>query len=261
MSNESTPRPKRGRLFRYSLRTLLLAVTLLAVALAYSVSDFAKERAAVEAILAHGGRVVYFDNTYGFVHPERTPIAWAREFVRLRWPHGVYFDSSYVDDDIVRAEVLPLHTLVYVGIRGGRVTNEGLAQLASLESLVGVTCIRDSRNEKVLKELGQPTHMDFRETPLEDAVDYLKDLHGIDIRFYPNAIPPEQLDGGLPLSATIKNKTLGDALTQLLSPHDLGWIVRGGELQITTRDVQKKHEEKVAKVKAALPQWRQLLID
>jgi hypothetical protein len=56
---EASPARPRRRWFRYSLRTLLLAVTLVAVALAYWVNGAERQRRAVAAIEAAGGTVRY----------------------------------------------------------------------------------------------------------------------------------------------------------------------------------------------------------
>ena len=172
--------PKR-RWLRFSLRTILLLVLVVAVILGYSVSRFARERRAVESILSRYGRVVYHDDAYGRVHPERTLKAWFREFVGLRWPGEVYLEGGSITDDVLRDAVLPLRTVQAVGLTGVAVTNEGLAQLRPLKSLVRVTCLRDSRNEHVLEALDERSYVDMHLTPLRDAMDYFADYHDITI--------------------------------------------------------------------------------
>ncbi len=212
MADDISTRAPRGRWLRYSLRTLLVLVTGLAMVLAYSVSRFANERAAVERLLARRATIVYFDQSYGRVHPGRTLGAWLREFAGLRWPGEVYLEGKEIDDAILRDDVLPLRTLARVGLTGVRVTDEGLGQLSSLESLVGVTCIRDSRNEKVMRELDQATMIEVVNTPLQDCVEYLIDLHDIPIEIDKGAVSAPQWDSRSQLTATVKGKPLCDAL-------------------------------------------------
>jgi hypothetical protein len=249
---------RKRRWFRYGLRTILLLVALVAVILGYSVSRFARQRAAVESILARHGTVVYHDDAYGRVHPERTIYAWFREFVGLRWPGEVYLEGRSVTDDVLRDEVLPLRTVTAVGLTGVSVTNEGLAQLRPLESLASVTCIRDSRNERVLETLDNaPSMVDMRLAPLKDAMDYLTDLHEIAIQLDKEALQQQTA----PITANIKNQPLSVTLEQLLAPLDLGYIVEGGKIIITTRMTAEDRAREADAVRAALPQIKTLVID
>jgi hypothetical protein len=260
MSDDGSKRPRR-RALRYSLRAMLVMVTLLAIVLAYSVSRFAKDRRAVEAILARGGSVTYFDNSSGRVHAERTMLAWLREFVGLRRPYIVRLEGTNVTDEVIRDEVLPLRTLVWVSLFGVRVTDDGLDQLAPLDSLEGVTCLRDGRNEAVFNALDQPSQVEFQQVPLREAMEYLFDLHDMRFEIDQASVPVEYLGGRSTLTGTIKNKQLGVLLDSILAPHDLGWIVAGGRLRITSRAVQDERQARIEKVRAALPQLQALLID
>src|SRR5262245_22372727 len=120
---------------------LVVAVTSLAAILGYSSSRFVMERKTVESILSAGGKVVYFDNSYGRVHPERTLTAWLREFTGLRWPYEAHLQGKAVTNEILREEILPLGTLTVVTLTGVAVTNDGLEQLRPLKSLAWLTCI------------------------------------------------------------------------------------------------------------------------
>jgi hypothetical protein len=247
----------KRRWFRFGLRSILLLVALVAVVLGYSVSRFARERQAVESILARGGKVKYFDDSYGIVHPERTVYAWFREFVGLRWPGIVYLEGRSVTDDVLRDEILPLRTVTNIGLSGVKVTNEGLAQLRPLGSLDRLTCLRDSRNQPVLAALDEESMVDMRQTPLQDAIDYLADFHEISIQLDKEASQKRTA----PITANIQNQSLSDMLEQLLLPLDLGYIVEGGKVVITSRKVVEERRQEVDAVRAVLPQVKTVVLD
>ncbi len=95
----------------------------------------------------------------------------------------------------------------------------------------------DERAEKVIREaLETNTTMEFIETPLQDAVDYLKDLHGIEIQLDDRALEEAGMEGDTPVARTLKGLSLESALDLLLSNYDLTYVVRNGVLQITTPD-------------------------
>ena len=56
--------------------------------------------------------------------------------------------------------------------------------------------------------LTQPTHMEFIETPLADAVDYLKDLHGIEIQLDTKALEEAGIGTDTPMTGTLKGVSL-----------------------------------------------------
>ncbi|NQU24227.1 MAG: hypothetical protein HQ567_23340 [Candidatus Nealsonbacteria bacterium] len=135
---ESQP-PKR-RWYQYSLRTLFVLVTLVAMACswyAYEMRKAAERRAAVAEIIERGGSVAY----YGAAHPFRgKPPRW---FSWLRKLHGdehlgnvliVRFDGTQVTDaGLVHLKSLP--NIEAIDLLDTRVTDAGLAHLKSLRSL------------------------------------------------------------------------------------------------------------------------------
>jgi len=114
------PAPKRRRWLRYSMRTMLVAVTLLCVLLALVIAPAQQQRRAVEKIRGLGSwsRVVY---DYEYAGPDnwgaelRGP-AWLR-----RWIGVDYFQ------DVVRVQVFLS--------RGDELTPDDLASLPGLKSL------------------------------------------------------------------------------------------------------------------------------
>jgi hypothetical protein len=103
------------------------------------------------------------------------------------------------------------------------------------------TTVRPAANdqeasERIRKALDHSTHMEFIETPLQDAVDYLKDLHQIEIQLDTKSMEEAGVGTDTPMTRTIKGISLGAALRLLLSPVDLTHVVKDGVLQITTVD-------------------------
>jgi hypothetical protein len=267
MSSDVSTRTRRGRLLRYSLRTLLVFVTLMAVTIAFRASQVSRQRRAAQAIESAGGMVGYFDEGwwplrgYGRVPLDDSATSWLREFFGLRRPGEVYLKGPGITDQTVREYVLPLPTIAWLGLTETSVSHEGLTQLAAMPDLNLVFLRSDARHDKLILELGQPTQMEFQAVPLQECVAYLVDLHGIPMEIDKVAVPAEKWDHRSQFSATIKNKTLGDALDLLLAPHDLGWIVSGGNLTITKREVQDEHRALVDQMRAKLPRVKELVID
>jgi hypothetical protein len=91
--------------------------------------------------------------------------------------------------------------------------------------------------EKITKELSEPTEMEFIETPLQEAVDYLKDRHGIEIQLDSKALEEAGMGNDTPVTRTLKNITLRSALRLLLDTYDLTYVIKDEVLLITTTDV------------------------
>lgn len=96
---------------------------------------------------------------------------------------------------------------------------------------------------KIRHELEEPTDMEFVETPLQDAVAYLKDLHGIEIQWDTKALEDAGLASDTPISRELKGVSLGAALRLILGQHNLTCVVRDGVLLITTPAAVKKTVE------------------
>ncbi len=91
--------------------------------------------------------------------------------------------------------------------------------------------------KKISEQLGEPTTMEFIETPLQDAVDYLKDLHGIEIQLDSKALEEAGMGADTPVTRTLKGITLRSALHLLLDTYDLTYVIKDEVLLITTTDV------------------------
>ncbi|MFW5692671.1 MAG: SHD1 domain-containing protein [Thermoguttaceae bacterium] len=86
----------------------------------------------------------------------------------------------------------------------------------------------------VRRALTQPTTLDFIDTPLEDVADYLADLHGIDVVVDRPAMRKDGMKAEMPVTASISERPLAEALDQLLAQAGLAWLIHHDVLWITT---------------------------
>ena len=92
--------------------------------------------------------------------------------------------------------------------------------------------------EKVRKALASPAQMEFIQTPLSDAVDYLKDYHGIEIQIDKGAFQDAGDKGAdMPMTMNLKGISLGASL-QLWDDtfRRLKLVVRDYGILVTTPD-------------------------
>jgi hypothetical protein len=88
--------------------------------------------------------------------------------------------------------------------------------------------------EKILNSLQDNTSLEFIETPLADVIDYLKDLHGIEIQIDTKSLEDVGIGSDTPITRNLKGITLRSALRLMLKELDLTYVVRDEVLLITT---------------------------
>ncbi len=93
---------------------------------------------------------------------------------------------------------------------------------------------RGGSEEKIFQALNDSTTLEFIETPLADVVDYLKDLHGIEIQIDHRALEDVGIGSDTPITRNLKGITLRSALRLMLKEMDLTYVVRDEVLLITT---------------------------
>lgn len=86
------------------------------------------------------------------------------------------------------------------------------------------------------KALESPTTLEFIETPLKDVVDYLKDLHGIEIQIDQRALDGVGVSSDSPVTRNLKGISLRSALTLMLKELELTYCIQHEVIQVTTRD-------------------------
>ncbi len=90
--------------------------------------------------------------------------------------------------------------------------------------------------EKIEDELRTPTEIDFAETPLVDAINYLKDLHGIEIKLDAEELHNAGISPDMPITCKVKGVQLRSALHMILRPLHLAYIMQDEVLWITTAE-------------------------
>jgi hypothetical protein len=91
--------------------------------------------------------------------------------------------------------------------------------------------------KKIADALKQPTHLDFQDSPLQDVVDYLRDLHGIEIQLDEKALTDASIDLETQITKSLKGISFRSALRLVLGALDLTAIVQDDVLLITTQEV------------------------
>lgn len=100
--------------------------------------------------------------------------------------------------------------------------------------------------QKIQKELDEPTTIEFIDTPLEDVLNYLEDLHEIEIEIDQRALDDLGIDSGTPINRNLTGISLRSALRLILSDLDLTYIIDNEVLMITS--VEEAETRLVTKV-------------
>jgi len=104
---------------------------------------------------------------------------------------------------------------------------------------------------KIRKALDSPTSFDFAETPLQEAIEFLKEYHGIEIQFDLKALEePAIVPAETTVNAALKGVSLRSGLKLLLSRVDdqLTFLIKDEVLMITTKTKADAQENFVRKV-------------
>jgi hypothetical protein len=89
---------------------------------------------------------------------------------------------------------------------------------------------------RILAALDEPTTLEFTETPLQDAIDYLKAKHKIEIQLDSRALEDVGVASDTPVTRHVSNIKLESALRLLLEDMDLAYRIEHEVLLITTQD-------------------------
>jgi Leucine-rich repeat (LRR) protein len=133
-----TPPKRKRRWFQYSIRSLLLLTTVLAVWLAVQVNRAHRQKLAVSTIMHAGGKIAYDHEMLTREHPQPTeppgPL-WLRRILGDEYflrPAAV--ECTDVDSEIVE-QLGNCPTLRYVTLSGGTIVDEDLSHIARLADL------------------------------------------------------------------------------------------------------------------------------
>ena len=107
---------------------------------------------------------------------------------------------------------------------------------------------RSPAEKKIEEALKQPTQIEFVETPLKDVVDYLKDLHHIEIQLDSAALKEAGVDESTPVTKNLKGISLRSALKLLLDELQLKYVIHNEVLLITSPAKAESDEYMTTKV-------------
>jgi len=180
-------RRRRRRFFRYSLRTLMLVITVFCVWMGITAKRARDQRLAVEAVLAIGGTVTYEHGEFrhgvtqspqslrwGPGPPPRPPgPEWLRRIIGDDYFFSVdsVSISGRATSDAVLVHLKGLSDLEFLALVNARITDAGLVHLKGLTNLTTLalsgTQITDAGLEH-LKGLTKLTELDLTSTEVSD---------------------------------------------------------------------------------------------
>ena len=88
--------------------------------------------------------------------------------------------------------------------------------------------------EKIRQSLDKQTDVDFNETPLKDALQFLKDLHNINIFLDETAISDEGIQTDTPITLQLSGISFRSVLKLMLEPLQLTYVIDDEVMKITT---------------------------
>jgi hypothetical protein len=95
---------------------------------------------------------------------------------------------------------------------------------------------RNSVNEeRIMNALKDNTSIEFVDTPLKDAIDYLAQLHRITIIIEDNALSEEGIPSDEPINLVLSGVSLRSAMKIMLEKLGLTWVVEDEVMKITTQ--------------------------
>ena len=94
--------------------------------------------------------------------------------------------------------------------------------------------VDEAAERRIREALDQPTQIEFVDTPLKDVIDYLKDLHHIEIQTDDSAFKEGDVGESVPVNKNLKGISLRSALKTVLDELALTYVVRHGVLLITS---------------------------
>jgi hypothetical protein len=112
--------------------------------------------------------------------------------------------------------------------------------LAAAEPWPAVGAEPSAAEVKIHSALTKEAHFDFIETPLDQAVQFLKEAHQIPIELDKKALDQVGIGTDTPITRALKGIALESALRLLLRDLDLGFVVQDEVLLITSADEIRK---------------------
>ena len=105
-----------------------------------------------------------------------------------------------------------------------------------------------SAEKKIDEALKSPTTIEFVETPLQDVIDYLKDLHKIEIQLDKKELESMSIGADTLVTKNLKGISLRSALKLMLDELQLKYVVHNEVLLITSPTRAESEEFLTTKV-------------
>jgi Leucine Rich repeat len=168
--SKAKPPKRKRRWFQFSLRTMMVVVTLLCVWMGITAHRANRQRRAVERLTSHGDGISYdyqTDEHGSFMLPVNAPPpsppgpTWLRRLIGVDYFVTVVGADMYVkgagDDSIGDLSDLP--QLRFLGVHGPGVTGSDLARLSKLPQLRDLGLYDNSIMDSDWEFVGQLTHL------------------------------------------------------------------------------------------------------
>lgn len=115
--------------------------------------------------------------------------------------------------------------------------------------------VRPCTNALVREALESPTRIEFIDMPLQDAINFLKDFHQIEIQLDMRALEDAGIGSDTPVTRELGGVPLKSALRLMLEDLDLAYVVRENVLFITSKQkASTMRELRVYDVATLLPE-------
>ena len=110
------------------------------------------------------------------------------------------------------------------------------ADRATAEDWPSITPKLGAAEQRILEELDTDTRLEFIETPLNQVVEFLKDLHNIKIELDRKALDDVGIGTDVPITRNLKGICLRSALHLMLRDLELTYVISDEVLLITTAE-------------------------
>ncbi|MEW4454830.1 hypothetical protein AB1L30_19345 [Bremerella sp. JC817] len=98
------------------------------------------------------------------------------------------------------------------------------------------------KNQELLKRIrSEETKIQFIDTPLEEVVHYLKQLHHTEVQIDQHALAQAELKIDLPITLNVEGVDLEDGLNVLCARNKLGWYIENEMIFITSAQAEASH--------------------
>lgn len=109
------------------------------------------------------------------------------------------------------------------------------------------------QDAEILAELFEPTMIEFRDVPLTDALEFLKDLHGVPMGLDEAAVKAAKIDRQIPLtykSPVVNRRStfpLYRALWEMLGGANVSFMIKDHKLLVTTAKAAEEWQREFVK--------------